>query len=524
MSTYYRYDGNSRINPGPVVAGAQIAVLTQPADTTTQPGSPLATLYSAGTSNSASVSTASYSGGLIIFVFSTTPSDDVVPGAFISVSGVSPSGYNGVWEVISVSGDDVTVAIPYTQTASNPGTYSSGGTIATSALPNPLQSDGNGNWFFYAAVTLYTIQIYGGAIPISQLVFPDQAIGTPGSGTVTSVGLTGDGVIFNTTVTNSPITTSGDLIPVLLTETANTVLAGPPSSIPATPTFRALVTADLPSGTGTVTSAALAVTVPGWLSVSVTGSPVTTSGTLTAAITATNEDANTVLAGPTSGGSGAPSFRGLVAADLASAVAGSDTQVQVNSGGVFYADSGFTYDHTTGIVAIAGSLTIGTPLAVIQGGTGTTTPALVAGSNVTITGTWPNQTITSVGTSVVNSVNLTTQVANISATTLYSVGAGASGLYRISSYIVVSQAASVSSTLPDSEIIYVDKDSGATITVPITSSLTGNTLSTFSQSELIINAAASSVIQYAVGQNTAYASSGSTPMQFAYRSRVEFLT
>jgi len=36
-------------------------------------------------------------------------------------------------------------------------------------------------------------------------------------------------------------------------------------------------------------------------------------------------------------------------------------------------------------------------LDVANGGTGTATPALVAGTNVTITGTWPNQTINSSG-------------------------------------------------------------------------------------------------------------------------------
>lgn len=38
-----------------------------------------------------------------------------------------------------------------------------------------------------------------------------------------------------------------------------------------------------------------------------------------------------------------------------------------------------------------------TPLPVNEGGTGTTTPALVAGTNVTITGSWPNQTINASG-------------------------------------------------------------------------------------------------------------------------------
>jgi hypothetical protein len=45
-------------------------------------------------------------------------------------------------------------------------------------------------------------------------------------------------------------------------------------------------------------------------------------------------------------------------------------------------------------------------IAVAQGGTGTATPALVAGTNVSITGTWPNQTINSIagGTGTVTSV------------------------------------------------------------------------------------------------------------------------
>lgn len=42
--------------------------------------------------------------------------------------------------------------------------------------------------------------------------------------------------------------------------------------------------------------------------------------------------------------------------------------------------------------------TLVTPLSVAQGGTGTTAPGLVAGSNVTITGTWPNQTVSSTAT------------------------------------------------------------------------------------------------------------------------------
>lgn len=61
---------------------------------------------------------------------------------------------------------------------------------------------------------------------------------------------------------------------------------------------------------GTVTSVGLAL--PAIFTVS--GAPVTTSGTLTAALAA--QAAGTVLAGPTSGAAAAPTFRALVAADV----------------------------------------------------------------------------------------------------------------------------------------------------------------------------------------------------------------
>ena len=53
---------------------------------------------------------------------------------------------------------------------------------------------------------------------------------------------------------------------------------------------------------------------------------------------------------------------------------------------------------TTGLTpgtASTGAIVLGGILNVVNGGSGTATPALVAGSNVTITGTWPNQTINS---------------------------------------------------------------------------------------------------------------------------------
>jgi len=196
----------------------------------------------------------------------------------------------------------------------------------------------------------------------------------PDNGTVTSVALAMPSFI---TVSGSPVTTNGTLTGSLANQNANVVFAGPSTGSPAAPTFRSLVAADIPahghsgsditSGTvdaarlgvmtgdsgsggasgavpapaagdaaggkflkadgtwslppdnGTVTSVALAV--PSEFSVS--GSPITTTGTIT--VSKANQNANIVFAGPTSGGAAAPTFRALVAADIPTHVhSGSD--------------------------------------------------------------------------------------------------------------------------------------------------------------------------------------------------------
>lgn len=76
---------------------------------------------------------------------------------------------------------------------------------------------------------------------------------TPGSGTVTSVGLSMPAIF---SVTGSPVTGSGTLAATLATQSANLVWAGPSTGAAASPTFRSLVYNDLP------TSAAAAGTYP----------------------------------------------------------------------------------------------------------------------------------------------------------------------------------------------------------------------------------------------------------------------
>jgi hypothetical protein len=75
--------------------------------------------------------------------------------------------------------------------------------------------------------------------------FGCNTISGSGSGTVTSVGLALPSIF---TVSGSPVTGSGTLTGTLATETANYGFFGPTTGSAAAPTFRAMVSADIPAG------------------------------------------------------------------------------------------------------------------------------------------------------------------------------------------------------------------------------------------------------------------------------------
>lgn len=203
---------------------------------------------------------------------------------------------------------------------------------------------------------------------MASYIWPPDA---GGSATVTSVALADASTIPIYTVSGSPVTTNGTLTLTLSTEVKNKVFAGPTTGADAQPTFRSLILADFPamadqtilgnisggsavpvaltatqattvfnvfssslkglvpnSGGGTanflradgsfavpagtgVTSVALTDSTSTF---TITGSPVTGSGTLTLSAFA-SQSQNRFLGGP-SGSSGAATFRLLVGADL----------------------------------------------------------------------------------------------------------------------------------------------------------------------------------------------------------------
>lgn len=132
------------------------------------------------------------------------------------------------------------------------------------------------------------------------------------------------------------------------------------------------------SASGTVTSVGLAL--PDTM-FSISGSPVTTSGTLTGAFI--TQTANRVFAGPTTGSPATPTFRGLVNADISSAGAAltrtDDTNVTLTLGG----------SPSTALVTAA-SLTLGWTgqLSGARGGTGVdnTGKTITLGGNLTTSG------------------------------------------------------------------------------------------------------------------------------------------
>ena len=167
-------------------------------------------------------------------------------------------------------------------------------------------------------------------------------------------------------------------VSTLTTQGANQILAGPASGSGAAPTFRALTTADIPAlpyGSGTVTS--VGMTVPAAL-LSVTPSTITTSGSF--ALSLTTQTSAQILASPIST-IGTPSFRSLVSSDIPALnyVSSTTTQAahQVLAGPI------------TGTSAPTFRSLVSTDIPALPYGTGTVTSVSGTGTvnGITLTGT-----------------------------------------------------------------------------------------------------------------------------------------
>ena len=112
-----------------------------------------------------------------------------------------------------------------------------------------------------------------------------------GSGTVTSVAMTVPSGLL--TITGTPITSSGTLAVGLVNQLANTVFAGPVSGAESVPTFRGLVSDDIPSlDASKIASGTLSVSRGGTGATTLTGLVI---GNGTSAFTSVSGTANQLL-------------------------------------------------------------------------------------------------------------------------------------------------------------------------------------------------------------------------------------
>lgn len=117
-----------------------------------------------------------------------------------------------------------------------------------------------------------------------------------------------------------------------------------------------------------------------------------------------------------------------------------------------------------------------------------------------------------------NGFDATAQAANIASTNLIAVPV--SGRYRVSAYIVVTQAATTSSVLPSITLSWNDADNGQAQTLVLTPTNAGNVLTTSQFNDAFLSIGASAPLSFSTAS---YASVGATPMQFAIHITVESL-
>ena len=234
-----------------------------------------------------------------------------------------------------------------------------------------------------------------------------------GNGTVTSV--TGTSPVNSSGGATPAISLAsgyGDTLNPYASKTANYVLASPDGSS-GVPTFRAIVASDIPTLNQNTTGTAANITATSNSTLTTLSALSLPYSQLSGTVPTWNQNTTGTASNVTgtvaiaNGGSGTTTAQGAMNAFAGAVTSGSYLRgngtnvvmstIQVADVPTLNQNTTGTASNVTGIVAVA------------NGGTGTATPALVAGTNITITGSFPNQTINSTasGSGTVTSVAAT---------------------------------------------------------------------------------------------------------------------
>jgi hypothetical protein len=144
--------------------------------------------------------------------------------------GVGTGGAGGsATTVNAIAGSGAFLALSGTQTATGTYTFSGGVTLSGTAA--------------IGAATATSPNAEDDSTRVATTEWVLDRIGAFGAGTVTSVGLSLPNIF---SVSGSPVTTSGTLSASLSSQAANAIFAGPTTGGNASPTFRSLVSADIP--------------------------------------------------------------------------------------------------------------------------------------------------------------------------------------------------------------------------------------------------------------------------------------
>lgn len=373
---------------------------------------------------------------------------------------------------------------------------------AGTANPNPLQLDGSGRaTVFLSSATSYKLQVWtaptSGACPSTPnttQLYSQDSITPPSSNSLLPLNNTWTG----TNTYSAAVTMNG-----ALNVNAGGTLAG---TFTGTPTFSGAVTL---SGGPTLSGGGSWAGSP-----SITAPAIIGGGSWAGSPSLTNSVINGINAQTgTSYTFVAADEQKLVTFNNGAAVA--VTLPQATTAG-FGAGASF---HVRNLGA--GTATI-TPMTSTIDGIATLT--LTNGQGADIYSDGANY-VTQRGTAaaaaaVAGSVNLTAQQANIASTTL--VTPTANGYYRFSCYVVLTQVATTSSTLPACAVGYTDADSSVVESFAYSQLSTSNSLGATGgiAAGAVPTFFAKSGVPISFNVNS-YASVGATPMQFSVRVRLE---
>lgn len=147
----------------------------------------------------------------------------------------------------------------------------------------------------------------------------------------------------------------------------------------------------------------------------------------------------------------------------------------------------------------------------VGGSTGITGQALMSNGNA-IAPSW-----TAVA-AIVSGVSRTAQAANVNVSNFYQIPVA--GMYRVSVYLVLSQAATTSSVLPSCSIGYTEAVTGAAVQDLITQTANTNLVGLHTSGTAVIQAQLGAQLTLTTGS---YASVGATAMQYSVHATVERL-